>query len=69
MSLRWQKRIKNIALQFRAMSPYITKHRENKYVQEDMRGYPLIHDFIPPLKEFGALPDPHMASDSEDRRK
>lgn len=39
------------------MSPYITKHGENKYVQEDMRGYPLIHNFIPPLKEFGVLPE------------
>lgn len=51
------------------MSPYITKHRENKYVQEDMRSYPLIHNFIPALKELGELPDPHVASEGEDRGK
>lgn len=67
--MRWQERIKNISLQFRAVSPYITKHRENKYVQEDMRSYPLIHNFIPPLKEVGVLPEPQVASGSEDRRK
>lgn len=69
MSLRCQERIKNSTLQCRAMSPCITKHRENKYVQEDMRSYPLIHNFIPALKELGELPDPYVASEGEDRGK
>lgn len=51
------------------MSPYITKHKENKHAQEDMRSYPLIHNFTPALKELGELPDPHVASEGEDRGK